>query len=116
MSVPSRMDSNITRLAREAGLMLVDKPEAVDLYVLIGDGSPDDILLSALLHVLDHRGVAGIDKPLGTGVAVLASSLAVILGVSKVDVARVMLVVDQNGKPLEDVFDEFLQGVKESGC
>jgi len=100
---------NLTSWARRLKIPLAGAQSDMDALIIIGNGTPDDVVLLILTHKMDGDHVVGITKPkerLGTA---SISLIRQYLRISK----NLIFVIDQEKDTLEDIWrrvDEKLQG------
>jgi len=87
--------------------------QPIESAITVGDGSPDDIVCLVLCHKFDGRKVVGINKPQeGRGASSISAALQLTEGVR---VKNLMVVLDQEGDKLEEIFGRAEGKLHESG-
>ena len=93
---------NIQKFSKKLGIDVITQSGNFNTIVIIGNGTPDDIVFAIICHHLNGTKVVAIDKPAKkTGVAVL-DFLQSYLDSAKIK--KLVVLVDQEDKKLNDIF------------
>ena len=114
-SIPSRIASSLVKLARKISMEIVYRPNTINLYLIVGDGSPDVEIMASLLHVLNHSNVVAVVKPENVGEDAIADSLKVLASKTKASSIRVLAIIDQDDKGAQERLRSILEKVTSRG-
>ena len=78
--------------------------------IIIGNGTPDDIVCLILCHKFDGKHVVGVTKPEAAGIK--SAILAALKIVEKVKVKDLMIILDQEGREQEEFWNEVEDGFR----
>ncbi|RLG49654.1 MAG: hypothetical protein DRO00_09735 [Thermoproteota archaeon] len=107
----SRTAANLRRLERDLGLRIIGEDD-VDKIVIIGNGTPDDIVIALLGHARNGKNVLGILKPTYTGTAAVRAVKGIIRTFPKV--SKFLLLLDQESNSLESIEERLDREIRES--
>ena len=78
--------------------------------IIIGNGTPDDIVCLILCHKFDGKHVVGVTKPEAAGIK--SAILAALKVVEKVRVKDLMIILDQEEREQEEFWNEVEEGFR----
>jgi len=107
----SRTAANLRRLERDLGLRIMGEDD-VDKIVIIGNGTPDDIVIALLGHARNGKNVLGILKPTYKGTAAVRAVKGIIRTFPKV--SKFLLLLDQESDSLESIEERLDREIRES--
>ncbi len=103
LSPTSPTAANLERFSRRLGLRDLLVAELRDKVAVLGDGTPDDLVLAVLAHRLDGRDVLGVVKPEYTGPSSVKAVKAIYSVPQFRRVSRFLLTIDQEDLDLPEV-------------
>lgn len=95
--------ANLERFSRRLGIRSLLMAEPGDKVAVLGDGTPDDLVLVVLAHRLDGRDVLGVVKPEYTGPSSVRAVKAIYSVPQFRRVRRFLLIIDQEDLSLSEV-------------
>ncbi|MCD6387344.1 MAG: hypothetical protein J7L30_03385 [Methanophagales archaeon] len=100
---------NLAKWARKLRIPL-SGPAPVKGVIIIGNGTPDDIVCLILCHKFDGKQVVGVTKPEAAGIK--SAILAALKIVEKVKVKDLMIILDQEERGQEEFWNEVEEGFR----
>ena len=100
---------NLAKWARKLGIPL-SGPAPVKGVIIIGNGTPDDIVCLILCHKFDGKHVVGVTKPEAAGIK--SAIFAALKVVKKVKVKDLMIILDQEGREQGEFWNEVEDGFR----
>ncbi|MCW7075025.1 MAG: hypothetical protein OCU24_04130 [Candidatus Methanospirare jalkutatii] len=113
LRVLSPPDWSISRsLGKWAGKLKIplSRLAPVKGVIIIGNGTPDDIVCLILCHKFDGKHVVGVTKPKAAGIK--SAILAALKIVEKVKVKDLMIILDQEERGQEEFWNEVEEGFR----
>jgi hypothetical protein len=111
----SRLVSNIRRNSKKLGISvitLVPTTRVLDGIIVIGNGRPEDIIVSIIAHHLDGDSIVGIVKPPGrTGLSVIETIPTYL----RENIDKILVLIDQDDHSLENLFDQCQEKLNDCG-
>jgi len=108
-----RITQNLDNWSRRLKIPLVTKQTPIEAAIIVGDGTPDDIIWLILTHKLNGKQTIGLTKPPGwLGLSSINLIPTLIKGEK---IKSVIVAVDQETNTLEDVWREAEKSLKERG-
>ncbi len=97
---------NILKWFNKLGLKIYGKPEEINKIVLIGNGTPDDIVITLLLHKLNgHRSlIVGVTKSQNLRVEII-KTIANLIQLGGRGINCILGVIDQEDEELGEIWE-----------
>ncbi len=105
---------NLTSWAKRLNMPLTMAQSDIDALIIIGDGTPDDVVLLILTHKMDGDHVVGITKPKERLGASSLSSIRQYIERIK-NLKNLIFVIDQEKDVLEDIWRQVDEKLKDNG-
>ncbi len=105
---------NLTSWAKRLNIPLTMAQSDIDALIIIGDGTPDDVVLLILTHKMDGDHVVGITKPKERLGASSLSSIRQYIERIK-NLKSLIFVIDQEKDVLEDIWRQVDEKLKDNG-
>jgi len=107
----SRLTTNISRISKKIKMnVLIEHVDThnLDILVVIGDGTPDDIAFSIIAFHLKGDKIAGIVKPGTTRFGVIDLIPTYLTG----SIRKIIFLMDQEDEPLNTIYERIQKGLK----
>jgi hypothetical protein len=107
----SRLATNIARISREKRINVFAEyePQSLDMPVVIGDGTPDDIAFSIVAFHLNGDKIAGIVK---TKMEKRDTCIDLIPTYLKGNIRKILILMDQEDDQLDTIYERIQRGME----